>query len=54
MIENGLGHASVVENVVMKSRIEILDKSFSEVIKFSDSADHCEEHMQQKYGENGI
>ena len=53
-VENTLWNMSVVGNVVMKCRREILEKSATEVIKNTDSSDHCEEYMQHKYGENGI
>ena len=42
---------SVAGNVVMTCRNEILEKSVTEVIKIKHSNDHCEEHMQHKYGE---
>ena len=35
----------------MTHRNEIIEKSFTEVIKIKDSADHCEKSMQNKYDE---
>ena len=40
--------------VVLQCRNEILEKSITEVIKIKESADHCGEHVQHKYGKNEI
>ena len=41
---------SVEGKVVLQGINEILEKSITEVIKMKESADHCEEHVQHKYG----
>ena len=51
VIENRLENISVVGNVVMTCRNEILDKTVTKLIKIKDSDDHFEENMQHKYGE---
>ena len=38
----------------MTSRNEILEKYMTEVIKIKDSANHFEEHKQNKHSENMI
>ena len=42
VIENKLERMSVVRNVVLQCRKEIIDKYLSEVIKSEYSDDHCE------------
>ena len=48
VIENRLQLMSVVWNVVLQYRKEIIEKSTSEVIKIKDSNDHFEENAQHE------
>ena len=47
--EKRIGNIAVIGNAVMTSRNEILEKSFTKVIKIKDSTDR-EEHMRHKHG----
>ena len=40
-----------VGNVSLKCGKEMVEKSFSEVIKNKDSESHCEDHKKHKFGE---
>ena len=54
MIEHRLENISVLGNVVMTCRNEILEKSVAKLIKIKDSADNCKACVQHNYSDNCI